>query len=367
MKDSKTSTQKKAQQGGLRRVQQFYAVLEAMNIEPGTGEHRSEPATRCRDSRLALTVLHFPSLDVDLKPLSRGNEAVITTLLRNLHVCFGEELLIAAAAGPTMNLNSAPGGFELGELSVDEEVLAARCAVQAIETALQQKTRPATRQPSFQLLSEVTDFFPKYQKKLDAKGEKVNGKVASPELARAFAELLATPGEGAPDGLLALLLCSEVTMGALDGRTSYFGEPAGSGPSVYKNHEFWVNSQNRLVTHQSTAPRTTAFADFWSLCLKHALILNALVATLLACQIAMIDPDVIVSQSASLAWLSRQGWLAGGKECDGADVAALLEVESKKVDVDDDEEEEHEGEKEDAEDDGKGRLPAWKSIREKDL
>lgn len=69
-------------------------------------------------------------------------------------------------------------------------------------------------------------------------GKEVTGEIASEELATNFAHLLATPGEGAPKGYLALLLGKDVTRDDFDGRTSFFGEVAGSGPALTGNIEF---------------------------------------------------------------------------------------------------------------------------------
>jgi hypothetical protein len=73
--------------------------------------------------------------------------------------------------------------------------------VQEVEQALQDKIRLATRQAIPYLLSDVTDFFVRSREKLDAVGKEVTGEIASEELATSFADLLATPGEGAPKGL----------------------------------------------------------------------------------------------------------------------------------------------------------------------
>ena len=245
-----------------------------------------------------------------------GDEAEITTLLRNIDQCWAEEVLNASAGATTMNINSASGGLELGEFHVDEKLLSARDAVQSIERELLQGIRPAERHEDPDVLAEVCEFFQQYLTELDEKGRELTGDLASPAPADSFARLLATHGPGALAGHFALLLGKDVTPGDLQGLTSFFSLAAGSGPAVHHNVERWCNSDDNTVTHQPDAPRTTAFADLWSLNGRHPEELILLVSARLAREIEMVDPDVVISLSASLAWLLRHGWLADGKKGD---------------------------------------------------
>ena len=143
--------------------------------------------------------------------------------------------------------------------------------------------------------------------------EEDTGLLASEELAEKFAEALGTAGD---EGLgvlfhLAMLLGKDVTKGDLLELTWFFGKAAGSGPHTHRNVEAWVNSLEAFIHHQPEAPRTTSFADLWSLNGRHPDFLIFFVAAKLAEKIALVDPDLVIAQSASLARMLREGYLDG--------------------------------------------------------